>query len=66
LRKAADPEKAAAFKAVFDTFRKEAVKRKAAARRGKTKAAADDFKNWLFMQQAEADRLMETLNPKVD
>jgi len=37
LRKTAEPEKVAAFKTAFDAFRKEAVRRKAAVRRGEVK-----------------------------
>ncbi len=66
LRKdtAANPEKAAAFKVALDAFRKEAVKRKAAVKRGD--AQLDDFATWLFQQQDEADRLMTEVNPKMD
>jgi len=55
--KAANPEKAATFKAEFDKFRKEAVRRKAAVKQGEMKES--DFSNWLFRQQNEADRLMD-------
>ncbi len=54
--KSADPEKAAAFKATFEAFRKEAVRRKAAAKRGET--TLDDFSGWLAQQQDRADALM--------
>jgi len=55
--KAANPEKAAAFKSALDAFRKEAVTRKADVKSKKTER--DDFKAWLYRQQNEADRLME-------
>ena len=54
--KAANPEKAAAFKVAFDDFRKEAVKRKADAKRGELRL--NDFSAWLIERQNEADRLM--------
>jgi hypothetical protein len=54
--KAANPDKAAAFKAAFDIFRKEAVRRKASVKRGETKQS--EFSDWLIRQQDEADRLM--------
>ena len=54
--KAANPEKATAFKVEFDRFRKEAKERKSAVR---NREQFTDFKNWLFRQQNEADRLME-------
>ncbi len=57
LRKAAEQDAAASFKAAFDMFRKEAVKRKAAVRRGEAKPS--DFSAWLAEKQDEADRLME-------
>ncbi|MDR2157040.1 MAG: hypothetical protein LBO81_04605 [Clostridiales Family XIII bacterium] len=56
LRKAADPERAAAFKAAFDDFRAEAVRRKAAVKRGDTKFT--EFANWLAEQRDESDRLV--------
>jgi hypothetical protein len=55
--KAANPDKAAAFKVAFDGFRKEAVKRKSAVKRGET--TLSDFCTWLAERQNEADRLME-------
>ncbi len=58
--KAANPDKAAAFKAEFDAFRKEAVKRKAAVKRGETQLS--EFAAWLAVQQNEADRLWDSLN----
>ena len=54
--KAADPEKAAAFKAAFDDFRKEAVRRKAAVKRGE--ARMNELTGWLILMQNKADRLM--------
>jgi len=45
LRKSADAEKSAAFKAAFDTFRKEAVRRKSEVKRGAVKLY--DFAAWL-------------------
>jgi len=54
--KAANPEKAAAFKVAFDDFRKEAVRRKADVKRNKIKQS--EFSSWLAAQQNEADRLM--------
>ena len=54
--KAANPEKAAAFKVELDIFRKEAVKRKTAVKSREMTLA--DFSTWLVQQQDEADRLM--------
>jgi len=62
--KAANPEKAAAFKVAFDEFRKEAVKRKAAVKRGESELK--DFTAWLVEQNNEADKLMGEANPKAD
>jgi hypothetical protein len=56
LKKAANPERIAAFKKAFDTFRKEAVRRKAEVKRGELRL--NDFAAWLIEQQDEADRLM--------
>ena len=56
LRKENAAEKTAAFKVAFDTFRKEAIKRKGEVKRGE--ARLNDFAAWLVMQQDEADRLM--------
>ena len=61
--KAADPEKAAAFKVAFDDFRKEAVRRKAAVRRGDLRQGA--FSDWLIQKQNEADTLMDGVSPKL-
>ena len=55
--KAANPDKAAAFKVAFDGFRREAVQRKAAVKRGDMKFS--DYANWLIQKQGEADRLMD-------
>ena len=60
--KAANPEKAAAFKTAFDRFRDEAVELKKAVKHGKM--FDDEFEKWLFQQQNEADRLMDELAPK--
>ena len=54
--KAANPEKAAAFKIEFDAFRKEAVNRKAAVKNRQLPLA--DFAGWLVQMQDEADKLM--------
>jgi hypothetical protein len=62
--KAANPDKAAAFKTVFNTFRKEAVKRKAAVKRGETRLT--EFTGWLMEQQDAADALMAADNIKTD
>jgi hypothetical protein len=62
--KAANPDKAAAFKVEFDAFRAEAVRRKAEVKRGEVKLS--DFSAWLAEQQNEADRLMAAANPKLD
>jgi hypothetical protein len=62
--KTADPERAAAFKAAFDAFRKEAVRRKAAVKRGETRMT--DFADWLVAKQNEADSLMAEVGPKMD
>ena len=64
LRKAADPKRATAFKTAFDTFRKEAVRRKALVKCGELKLA--DFAEWLIKQQDESDKLMAETNPKLD
>jgi hypothetical protein len=53
---AANPDGAAAFKAGFDNFRKEAVQRKRLVGRGGAEEKA--FADWLFKQQGEADRLI--------
>jgi len=55
--KNADSEKATAIKAAFDAFRKEAVTRKGAVKRGEMKLA--EFSGWLAMMNDEVDRLME-------
>ena len=55
--KAANPDKAAAFKVAFDKFREEAKRRKAAVKCGDS--ALNDFAGWLIRQQDEADRLMD-------
>ena len=54
--KAANPDRAAAFRVAFDEFRKEAVRRKSAVKR--KEATLSDFTDWLLRQQDEADRLM--------
>ena len=54
--KAANPERAAAFKAAFDGFRKEAVRRKGEVKRGEVRI--NEFADWLIGQQDAADRLM--------
>jgi len=64
LRKEKAAEKTAAFKAAFDDFRKEAVRRNGEVKRGETKLT--DFANWLIKQQDEADRLMSEVCPKLD
>ena len=64
LRKAANPDRTAAFKTAFDDFRKEAVRRKADVKSGITQFG--EFSAWLIQQQDEADRLMDEVNPKVD
>ena len=55
--KNANPEKAKAVKIVFDDFRKEAVKRKGAVKRGEMKLS--DFASWLAVKNDEVDRLIE-------
>jgi hypothetical protein len=62
--KAANPDAAAAFKAEFDIFRKEAKERKKSVKLGHTKFA--DFSSWLAQQQNEADRLMGVFAPKAN
>ena len=62
--KAANPERAAAFKVAFDDFRKEAIRRKADVKRNKIKQS--EFSSWLATQQDEADRLMVEDYPKLD
>jgi hypothetical protein len=59
---AASPERAAAFKTAFGVFRAEAVRRKAAVKRGETRLT--EFADWLITQQDGADRLMGAVNPK--
>lgn len=54
--KAADLEKAAAVGVAFQSFRKEAVRRKGMVKRGEMKLP--DFSAWLIEQQNEVDRLM--------
>ncbi len=61
---AANPERATAFKAEFDSFRKEAVRRKAEVNQGDMTLA--DFASWLTAQQDEADRLTDATNPNLD
>jgi len=61
--KAANPERAVAFKIAFDDFRKEAVRRKADVKCNKMKQS--EFLTWLVEQQNKADKLME-VNPKMD
>ena len=55
--KHANPENAAAFKIEFDTFRKEAVKRKTAVKNKQISLA--DFSAWLVQQENLADKLMD-------
>ena len=55
--KRADSEKAAAVKAAFDAFRKEAVTRKGAVKRGEMKLS--EFSGWLVLKNDEVDTLME-------
>ena len=62
--KDADSDAAAAFKAAFDDFRKEAIKRKGEVKRRQMQFA--DFSSWLVEQQNEADRLIEELASKAD
>jgi hypothetical protein len=62
--KNAMPDKAPIFKAAQDAFRKEAVKRKAAVKRGEVDIKI--FTDWLIQQQIEADRLMDELTAKTD
>ena len=56
--KAADPERAAAFKVAFDGFRADAVQYKAEVKRGE--AQLGEFAVWLIQKQDEADRLMDS------
>jgi hypothetical protein len=60
LRKTADPERVAAFKAGFDTFRKEKTRLKRLVKLKKMEEPA--FFSWLAAQQDVADRLMGELN----
>ena len=48
----------------FDDFRKEALRRKADVKAKKMER--QDFRDWLFRQQIEADRLMDKLNSILD
>ena len=54
--KNADSEKAVILKATFDAFRKEAVARKSAVKRGEMKFS--EFSGWLVLKNDEVDRLM--------
>jgi hypothetical protein len=56
--KSADPEKEAVVKAAFDSFRKEAVKRKGEVKRGEMKLS--DFAGWLVEQNEVVDRLISS------
>ena len=58
MRKAknAAPEREAAFKVSFDAFRKEAVGRKSAVKRGES--TLNEFAGWLVEMQVVADKLM--------
>jgi hypothetical protein len=51
--KEVDIKTVAAFKAAFDAHRKEAVKRKAAVKRGEI--TRYDFTNWMFKEQGKTD-----------
>ncbi|MCL1854416.1 MAG: hypothetical protein FWF86_01670 [Clostridia bacterium] len=62
--KAANSSTAASFKAAFDEYRKEAVQRKGAVKRGELKLA--EFSGWLSEQQDVADRLMDEYTRTVD
>jgi hypothetical protein len=62
--KTANPNAAASFKAAMDEFRREAKRRKGLVKRGEMRLA--EYADWLIGQQHEADRLMETLKPKLD
>jgi hypothetical protein len=55
--KNADSEKAMILKAAFNAFRKEAVMRKAAVKRGEMKFS--EFDRWLISKNDEVDSLME-------
>ena len=48
----------------FGDFRKEALRRKADVKNKINEPL--DFRNWLFKQQIEADRLIVELNPELD
>jgi hypothetical protein len=60
LKKGNDNVKTAAFKAVFDDFRKEAVKRKNMVKCGEMKL--EGFADWLIVQEEMADRLLGELD----
>ena len=55
--KHANPDNAAAFKIEFDAFRKEAVKRKTAVKKGMI--SQGDYGSWLVQQQELADALID-------
>ena len=55
--KRADSEKVLVVKAAFDAFRKEAVARKGAVKRGEMKLS--EFSGWLALKNDEVDRLMD-------
>ena len=57
LRKAADPERVAAFKAAFDSFRADSVQFKSEVKR--SEAQLGEFSVWLIQRQDEADRLID-------
>jgi len=63
LKKAANQDAVASFKAALGDFRKEAVRRKREVRSGEMPES--DFTGWLVRQQDEADRLMEELSSKL-
>jgi hypothetical protein len=62
--KAADSDAISSFKAAFDAFRAEAVKRKAEVKRGEIKLS--EFSSWLTERQNAVDAMMDELNPKMD
>jgi len=52
-----DADKISVVSEAFEVFRKEAVKRKAMVKNKKMEPK--EFKDWLFKQQNEVDRLMD-------
>jgi len=59
LKKEGNDDAVKIFKDIFDKHRKEAVKKKAAVKKGRIVMAV--YTNWLFSEQVEADNLLKSL-----